>query len=158
MKRLACTLALFALSQSSYGKDVTVGEAFKISVPDSTEEQTRSDHSYGFPDTILQKYKGDSFQLHIYRWPNVKADSPLKQVPEQWKQGKKRALISDIVEGNTASGIPYVTFKARIDREARDPFDSIMTVLRSSNGDAFMFQMTGDLKAIDAIRQSIRIK
>lgn len=158
MKRLACALALFALSQASYGKDVTVGEAFTISVPDYAEEETRSDHSYSFPDTILQKYKGDTFQLQTYRWPSVKADTPLQQIPEQWKQGKEWALISGIVEGSTASGIPYVTFKARIVRDGRDPFDSIMTVLRSSTGEAFMFQMNGNAKTIDAIRKSIRNK
>jgi len=98
----------------------------------------------------------DSFWLGIYRWPNVKADSPPNQIPEQWKQGKEWALISEIVEGSTASGIPYVTFKARMVRDGREPFDSIMTVLRSSSGAAFMFQMTGDAETIDAIRKSIR--
>jgi hypothetical protein len=156
MKLLAFALTLFALSQSSYGKDITVGEAFTVSVPDSAVEQPRSDHSYGVRDTILQKYKGDSFWLGIYRWPNVKADSPPNQIPEQWKQGKEWALISEIVEGSTASGIPYVTFKARMVRDGREPFNSIMTVLRSSSGAAFMFQMTGDAETIDAIRKSIR--
>ena len=63
MKLLAFALTLFALSQSSYGKDITVGEAFTVSVPDSAVEQPRSDHSYGVRDTILQKYKGDSFEI-----------------------------------------------------------------------------------------------
>ena len=67
-------------------------------------------------------------------------------------------ISSAISEGRTDSGIPYVTFRTRIVRDERRPFDSTMTVLRSPNGEAYMFQMTGDKKAIDAIRKSIKNK
>lgn len=61
-------------------------------------------------------------------------------------------------EGKTASGIPFVVFNTRIVRTNRPPFDSVMTVLRSSTGEAYMFQMTGDTTVIDDIRKSTRYK
>ena len=157
MKLHLLTIALFSLIHASFGKDVTVGDAFIISLPDTAKEQTQSQHSYGFPDTILPKYHDDSFQLFMYRWPAMKA-YPLNRIPQQWATNKEWASISAITEGTTDSGIPYVTFTTRIAEDNRRPFDSVMTVLRSSTEEAYMFQMTGDKKAIDAIRKSIKNK
>ena len=158
MKSLLLIIVLFSMISPSLGKDVAVGDAFTVSLPDTAKEQTRSQHSYGFPDTVLPKYHDDSFQLFMYRWPEVKASALLNQIPEQWAKGKAWASISAITEGKTESGIPYVTFNTRMVRDERPPFDSVMTVLRSSTGEAYMFQMTGDKKAIDAIRKSIKNK
>jgi len=158
MKNLLLVFVLLSLIHSSSGNDVVVTDTFIVSLPDTAKKQTRSAQSTGIPDTILDKFGDASFQLSIYRWPQVKADVPLKQVPEQWAQNKEWASVSDISEGKTDSGIPYVTFKTRIVRDERRPFDSTMTVLRSPTGTAYMFQMTGDTKAIDAIRKSIKNK
>lgn len=158
MKNLLLVFVLLSLIHSSSGNDVVVTDTFIVSLPDTAKKQTRSAQSTGIPDTILDKFGDASFQLSIYRWPQVKADVPLKQVPEQWAQNKEWASVSDISEGKTDSGIPYVTFKTRIVRDERRPFDSTMTVLRSPTGAAYMFQMTGDTKAIDAIRKSIKNK
>jgi len=156
MKNLLLVFVLLSLIHSSSGNDVVVTDTFIVSLPDTAKKQTRSAQSTGIPDTILDKFGDASFQLSIYRWPQVKADVPLKQVPEQWAQNKEWASVSDISEGKTDSGIPYVTFKTRIVRDERRPFDSTMTVLRSPTGTAYMFQLTGDTKAIDAIRKSIK--
>jgi len=94
----------------------------------------------------------------MYRWPDVKASVPLKGIPEQWAKNKKWASVSSINEGRTDSDIPYVTFKTRIVEGDQRPFDSFMTVLRSATGSAYMLQMVGDTKAIDAIRKSIKNK
>ena len=158
MKNLLLVFVLLSLIHSSSGNDVVVTDTFIVSLPDTAKKQTRSAQSTGIPDTILDKFGDASFQLSIYRWPQVKADVPLKQVPEQWAQNKEWASVSDISEGKTDSGIPYVTFKTRIVRDERRPFDSTMTVLRSPTGTAYMFQLTGDTKAIDAIRKSIKNK
>jgi hypothetical protein len=158
MKHLLLVFAFLSLIHPSSGNDVAVADAFIVSLPDTAKKQTRSAQSAIIPDTILDKFSDDSFQLSIYRWPQVKADVPLKKIPEQWTQNKKWASVSAISEGRTNSGIPYVTFKTRIVRDERRPFDGIMTVLRSPTGAAYMFQMTGDTKAIDAIRNSIKNK
>ena len=158
MKSLLLSIALFSLIHVSSGKEVAVGDAFTISLPDTAKEQTRSLHSYGLPDTILPKYHDDSFQLYMYRWPSVKPSVPLNQIPEQWAKNKEWASVSAITEGKTDTGIPYVTFKTRIVKDQRRPFDSDMTVLRSSSGEAYMFQMTGDRKTISAIRNTIKNK
>jgi hypothetical protein len=158
MKPLVLLVAFLCLLQASSGKDVAVADTFIISLPDTAKEQSRSQQSDNVPDTILRKYSAASFQLSTYRWPNVKPDVPLNQIPEQWKNNKEWASVSSISEGKTDSGILYVTFRTRIVRDGRPPFDSEMTVLRASTGEAFMFQMTGDAKAIDAIRKSIRNK
>lgn len=94
----------------------------------------------------------------MYRWSNVKPDLPLGQVPRQWAQGKDWVSVSDVSEGKTDAGIPYVTFKTRIVRDERRPFDSVMTVLRSSTGEAYMFQMTGDTQTINTVLKSIKNK
>lgn len=158
MKLLFLALALLGLIHPSSGKDVAVEDAFIVSLPDTAKKQTRSVQSTSIPDTILDKFGDASFQLSIYRWPHVKADVSLNKIPEQWTQNKEWASVSAISEGRTDSGIPYVTFRTRIVRDERRPFDSTMTVLRSPNGEAYMFQMTGDKKAIDAIRKSIKNK
>lgn len=158
MKHLLLLVTLLSLIHTSSGKEFAVSDAFIISLLDTAKEQSRSPQSDDHPDTILPKYYGDSFQLSIYRWPNVTPSVPLKHIPEQWRKNKEWASVSGIAEGKTNSGIPYVTFNARIVRDERRPFDSVMTVLRSANGDAFMFQMTGDTKAIDAICKSIKNK
>ena len=158
MKLVLPIITLFSLIHASFGKDVAVGDAFTISLPDTVKEQTRSQHSYGFPDTILPKYHDDSFQLFMYRWPDVKPTVPLNQIPELWAKNKEWASVSDITEGKTDAGILYVTFKTRIVEDQRRPFDSVMTVLRSSSGEAYMFQMTGDGGTIDAIRDTIKHK
>lgn len=142
----------------AYGKDVAVEKAFVLSLPHTAKERSRSPQGENYPDTILAKYFGDSFQLHIYRWPNIKASVPLDQIPGQWIQNKKWASLCGISEGRTDAGIPYVTFNTRIVRDNRPSFDSVMTVLRSTTGEAYMFQMTGDTTVIDAIRKSIRYK
>ena len=158
MKYLLLVFAFLSLIHSSSGNDVAVADAFIVSLPDTAKKQTRSAQSARIPDTILDKFSDASFQLSIYRWPQAKADVPLKKIPEQWTQNKEWASVSAISEGRTDSGIPFVTFKTRIVRDERQPFDSIMTVLRSPTGAAYMFQMTGDMKAIDAIRKSIKNK
>ena len=158
MKNLLLVFAFLSLIHSSSGNDVAVADAFVVSLPDTVKKQARSAQSASIPDTILDKFSDASFQLSIHRWPQVKADVPLKQVPEQWAQNKEWASVSDISEGKTASGIPYVTFKTRIVRDERRPFDSEMTVLRSPAGKAYMFQMNGETKAINAIRKSIKNK
>jgi hypothetical protein len=158
MKSILLVLAFFSLINLSSGNDVAIGDAFFVSLPESARKQTQSAQSASIPDTILEKFSDASFQLSIYRWPKVKADVALKQIPEQWTQNKEWASASDISEGKTDSGIPYVTFKARILREGRQPFDSVMTVLRSSTGEAYMFQMTGDTKTVDLVRKSIKRK
>jgi len=158
MKNLLLVLALLSLIHSSSGNEVAVADAFIVSLPDTATKQARPAQSASIPDTILDKFSDASFELSIYRWPQVKADVPLKQVPEQWAQNKEWASVSDISEGKTKSGIPYVTFKTRIVRDERRPFDSTMTVLRSQAGKAYMFQMTGKTTAIDAIRKSIKNK
>jgi len=156
MRNLLLFFAFFSLLDLSSGSDVAIGDAFIVSLPDTAKKQTRSAQPTSIPDTILDKFSDASFQLSIYRWPQVNADVPLKQVPEQWTQNKEWASASDISEGRTDSGIPYVTFKTRIVRDERRPYDSEMTVLRSSTGEAYMFQMTGDTKTIDAVRKSIK--
>lgn len=157
MKRLLFLITFLSLIHASFGKDVAVADAFILALPDTAKEQNRPRQDADYPDTILEKYHGTSFQLNMYRWPNVNASVPLKLIPEQWAKNKEWASVSEIVEGLTDSGIPYVTFNTRMVRDERPPFDSMMTVLRSSTGEAFMFQMTGDTKTIDAIRKSIRI-
>lgn len=154
------TLAIFGFVGIGmvYGKDVAVEEAFVLSLPDSAKQGLRSPQGENYPDTILAKYFDDSFQLHMYRWPSIKGSVPLDQIPGQWIQNKKWVSVSGISEGKTDSGIPYVTFNARIVRDNRPAFDSVMTVLRSPTGEVYMFQMTGDTTAIDAIRKSIRYK
>jgi len=141
-----------------YGNDVTVDKAFVLSLPDTSKERSRSPRGENDPDTILNKYFGDSFQLHIYRWPHIKASVPLDQIPESWVHNKKWASVSGVSDGKTDSGIPYVSFNARIIRDNLPAFESVMTVLRSPEGEAYMFQMSGDRKAIDAIRNSIKNK
>jgi len=158
MKPLVLLVAFLCLLQASSGEDVAVADAFIISLPDTAKEQSRSQQSDNVPDTILRKYSDASFQFSMYRWPNVKVDVPLKQIPKQWKKNKEWASVSDISEGKTNSGIPFVTFNTRIVRDSRPPFDSVMTVVRAPTGEAFMFQLTGDAKAIHAIRKSIRNK
>ena len=158
MKHLLLVFAFLSLIHPSSGNDVAVADAFIVSLPDTAKKQARSAQSESIPDTILDKFSDASFQLSIYRWPQVKADVPLKKVPEQWKQNKEWASVSAISKGMTDSGIPYVTFKTRIVRDEHRPFDSIMTVLRSLSGGAYMFQLTGDTKAIYAIRKSIKNK
>lgn len=140
------------------GKDIAVEDAFVLSLPDTAEERSRSPQGKNYPDTILDKYSGESFQLHTYRWPNIKGSIPLDQIPGRWIQNKKWASVSGMSEGKTASGIPFVVFNTRIVRTNRPPFDSVMTVLRSSTGEAYMFQMTGDTTVIDDIRKSTRYK
>ncbi|MFZ4776672.1 MAG: hypothetical protein ACOYM3_14975 [Terrimicrobiaceae bacterium] len=147
-----------SLLQASFGKDVSIAHAFALSLPDTAKEDIRPRHPDVYPDTFLPKYDGDSFQLFMYRWPEVNASVPLAQIPEQWGKTKEWASVFGISEGKTDSGIPYVTFNTRMVRDERPPFDSVMTVLRSSTGEAYLFQMTGDTKAIDAIRKSIKIK
>lgn len=158
MKYLLLAFAFLSLIRSSSGYDVDLADAFIVSLPDTAKKQSRSAQSASIPDTILDKFSDASFKLSIYGWPQAKADVPLKKIPEQWTQNKEWASVSAISEGRTDSGIPYVTFKTRIVRDERQPFDSVMTVLRSPTGAAYMFQMTGDTKAIDAIRKSIKNK
>ncbi len=158
MKHLLLVFAFLSLIHTSSGNDVVVADGFIVSLPDTAKKKVQSVQSASIPDTILDKFSDASFQLSIYRWPQVKAVVPLKKVPEQWKQNKEWVSVSAISEGRTDSGIPYVTFKTRIVRDERRPFDSIMTVLRSPTGGAYMFQLTGDTKAIDAIRKSIKNK
>ena len=158
MKHLLLVFAFLSLIHSSSGNDVAVADAFIVSLPDTAKKQARSTQSASLPDTILDKFSDASFQLSIYRWPQVKADVPLKQVPEQWAQNKEWVSVSHISQGKTDSGIPYVTFNTRMVRGERPPFDSVMIVLRSSTGEAYMFQMTCETKTIDAIRRSIKNK
>ena len=158
MRILLLVFTCLNLIHASSCKDVVVADIFIISLPDTAKEQQRSAHLGNIPDTILQKYSDALFQLSMYRWPNIEAAVPLKQIPEQWTQNKKWALVSGISEGKTDSGIPYVTFNTRIIRDERRPFDCVMTVLRSSTGQAYMFQTIGETKTIDAIRKSIKNK
>ena len=158
MRTFLLVIAFMGLIRASSGKDIDVADTFIISLTDTAKKQSRSAQSASIPDTILDKFSDASFQLSIYRWPQVKADVPLKQVPEQWAQNKEWVSVSHISQGKTDSGIPYVTFNTRMVRGERPPFDSVMTVLRSSTGEAYMFQMTGETKTIDAIRRSIKNK
>jgi hypothetical protein len=139
-------------------KDVSVEDAFTISLPDTAKERTRPTDNNRYPDTILSKYYGDAFQLSMYRWPSIKASVPLNLIPYEWIKNKEWASVSGVSEGKTDSGVPYVTFSTRITLRSRPPYDSAMTVLRSAKGVAYMFQMNGDSKTLEAIRQSIRIK
>lgn len=140
------------------GKDVSVEDAFAISLPDSAKQKIRSPKSDNLPDTVLDKYSGNSFQLQMYRWPNISTSEPIDQIPQRWIKDKKWASVSEISVGETASGIPYVTFNAQINRDNLPPSKSVMTVLRSSKGVAYMFQMNGDPGTIATIRQSIRFE
>jgi len=142
----------------AYGRDVSVDDAFRITLPDSSIERTRVTNSEKLPNTILAKYHNDAFNLSMYRWSTINASVPLDQIPYQWKKNKEWASVSNVSEGKTDSGIPYVTFNTRITQGARPHYDSVMTVVRSEKGDAYMFQMTGDPKILEAIRQSIRFK
>lgn len=158
MKPLVLLVASLCLLQAAFGKDVAVADAFLVSLPGTAKEQARSSQSGNVPDSILPRYSDASFQLSMYRWSNVKPDLPLGQVPRQWAQGKDWVSVSDVSEGKTDAGIPYVTFKTRIVRDERRPFDSVMTVLRSSTGEAYMFQMTGDTQTINTVLKSIKNK
>ena len=154
------TLALVGLVGVgvAYGRDVSVEDAFKITLPDSSIERTRVTNSEKLPNTILAKYHNDAFNLSMYRWSTINASVPLDQIPYQWKKNKEWASVSNVSEGKTDSGIPYVTFNTRITQGARPHYDSVMTVVRSEKGDAYMFQMTGDPKTLEEIRKSIRFK
>ncbi len=158
MKSHFLVIAFFILIHSSYGKDAAVGDVFLVSLPGSTKEHVPPERLHGSSGAVLQKYGGASFQLHIYRWRNVRADGPLGEIPEQWSHDKDWASVSDVSERQTDSGIPYVMFKTRIAREGRPPFESVMAVFRSPHGEAFMFQFTGDKAVIDAICNSVRTK
>ena len=158
MRTLLLVIAFLGLIRVSSGKDIDVADAFIISLPDTAKEQIRPLHPGEYPGAVLPKYHGDSFQLFIYRWREVKSSVPLKLIPEQWVKNKEWASVTGISEETTDSGIPYVTFNTRMVRDEGHSFDSVMTVLRSSSGEAFMFQMTGDEKAINAIRKSIKIR
>jgi hypothetical protein len=140
------------------GKDVFVENAFRISLPDTAIERKRPTDNESYPDTILSKYYGDAFQLSMYRWPTIKASVPLMEIPNEWIKNKSWASVSGVSEGKTDSGVPYVTFNTRITFNHRPHYDSMMTVLRSAKGTAYMFQMNGAPKILEAVRQSIRIK
>ena len=158
MRTLLLVIAFLGLIRASSAKDIDVADAFIISLPDTAKEQSRPLHPGEYPGAVLPKYHGDSFQLFMYRWREVKATVPLKLIPEQWAKNKEWASVTSISEETTDSGIPYVTFNTRMVRDEGHPFDSMMTVLRSSTGEVFMFQMTGETKTIDAIRRSIKNK
>ena len=142
----------------AYGREVSVDNAFTVSIPDTSVERTRSNDTQNLPDTILSKYYNNAFQLSMYRWSAIKASVPMDQVPYQWIKHKKWASVSEVSEGKTDSGIPYVSFKTRITQDSRPHYDSVMTVVRSDKGEAYMFQMTGAPKTLEAIRKSIRFK
>lgn len=142
----------------AYGRDVSVEDAFKITLPDSSIERTRATNSEKLPNTILAKYYNDAFNLSMYRWSTINAYVPLDQIPYQWIKNKEWASVSNVSEGKTDSGIPYVTFNTRITQGSRPHYDSVMTVVRSEKGDGYMFQMTGDPKILEILRKSIRFK
>lgn len=141
-----------------YGKEIAVEDAFTFSLPDTAKERARPTGDEKCPDTILSKYYCDDFQLGIYRWPSIKASVPIGRIPHEWIKNKEWASVSGVSEGRTALGTPYVTFNTRITRTGRPPYDSVMTVLRSKKGEAYMFQMTGNPKTMAAVQRSIRFK
>lgn len=156
MRTLACLFLYGLLIQTPLAKEFAIDEAFIVSLPPDVKERPLSERPDNAPDSIRQKFRTDSFHLSIYRWSDIKPHTPLKQIPKQWAQSREWATISAISEGKTDSGIPYIRFHTRINQDNRRPFDSVMTVLRSSTGKAFMFQMWGDPKVINATIQSIR--
>jgi hypothetical protein len=157
LKALLFLVALLGFLHTSSCKDITVADAFIISLPDSAKERTHPQHG-SFPDSILAKYYDASFQLFMYRWRNVNPSVPLNQIPKQWAKTKDWASISHVELGKSDSGIPYVKFNARMTRNERGPFDSVMTVFRSATDETFLLQMIGDTKSADAIRKSIQNK
>lgn len=141
-----------------YGKDIAVEDAFTFSLPDTAKERARPTGDTRYPDTVLSKYYCDDFQLSIYRWPSIEASVPIRQIPHEWIKNKEWASVSDVSEGRTDSGIPYVIFNTCITRTGRPPYDSVMAVLRSKKGEAYMFQMTGNPNIMEALQRSIRFK
>lgn len=156
MRILACFFLYGLLIQTPLAKEFAIDDAFIVSLPADGKERALSDQAENAPDSIRQKFRSDSFHLSIYRWSDIEPHTPLKQIPKQWARSKEWATVSAISEGKTDSGIPYVRFNTRIIQDNRRPFDSVMTVLRSSTDQAFMFQMWGDPKTVDATLNSIR--
>jgi len=158
IKIILFLVSFLGSAQTSFCKDVVLAGIFVVSLPDTAKEQHKNLRPDSHPDKDLPRYSDASFQLSVFRWPNIKPCLPLKQIPEEWTKNKEWASVSNISEAKTDSGIPYVTFNTRIIRDNRPPFDSVMTVLRAPNGEALMFQMTGEVKSINAILKSIRNK
>lgn len=156
MKTLLLTGLSLVFLQTAPCKETVVAGAFGISLPGLEKEKINDP----LPGGIFrpEHYYGDSFQLHIYQWPETKPAVPLKEIPALWAAGKAWTSVSHISVSKTDSGVPCVTFDARILKEGRPPFDSVMTVLRSPEGVTFLFQMTGTPETLHAIRQSIRYK
>ena len=61
MKHLVLLFALLSLIHSSSGSDVTIADAFIVSLPDTAKKHAQSAHSASVSDTILDKFSDTSW-------------------------------------------------------------------------------------------------
>lgn len=129
---------------------------FSITVPDTAkidDDRTKANATVFYP-----RVEGPDFSLRIYHWSNVKPGQPLSEAPAAWAANKDWVAISDLTEGRSDHGVPYVSFRTRMTSQDRAPFDSVMTLVRTATGDAYMIQIFGpSLDAAPAIQRSIRL-
>lgn len=149
-------LILLSLAQPLAARTLSYDAGFSLTVPDTA--QIDADRSKGDVNIIFPRVEGPDFSLRIYRWTNVPPGQPLAEAPAAWAGNKDWVTISGVTESRSDQGVPYVTFRTRMTREDHAPFDSVMTLIRSGNGDAYMIQIFGpSLDAAPAILRSIRL-